>query len=417
MTKNNSFPRTILVSSVMAIGLLGNMASAQSTTSPYSMYGLGNFAPKGDIRASAMGGAGMALTPVSGLGNLNPASSAYLDSMLFFIDFQTKGNSTSYSTKSQTERAFDSSFDNLSFGFKAARWWGTGFGLASMSQTNYEISAQKFLLGEQSKYDVLYEGNGGLSKVYWTNGFRFKNLSLGVNANYVWGNLESKETSTFSLINGETMVNTKTYHLNNLVWDLGLQYHLKLGKNKLSIGATYQPKTTLLTSFTREITGNYTYYTDDRAATDYQLPESFGGGLGLTFGKALTFAADFKLEKWSEAANPVKYASLNDATSLQAGVEYTPQSNQYRNVFNRMMYRAGVYMGDTYLTLQGNTIAQRGFSVGVGIPLHQRRNFINISYQYGITGTQSSGLIKETCQTIKLGLSLSENWFFKSTFD
>ncbi|MFT3739467.1 MAG: hypothetical protein QM786_11975 [Breznakibacter sp.] len=409
----------IFSSLIVAGSLISTAVTAQNSSSPYSMFGLGSFNQSGDIRSAGMGGAGIALASSYGPNTTNPASLSYLDSMLFYINIQAKGNFANYATSSKTQSTFDSNFDQISFGFKAARWWGTSFGVSAISQSNYSIWSEKYILGSLNKYDVLYEGDGGLSKAYWSNSWKvLKGLSAGLNLSIVWGNLTSTETSTFTYLGGESISNIKTYHLNNFVWDAGLHYQFKMKENNVSLGATYQPKTALLTDFSQEITGNSTYYTSDNSASDYELPETFGAGLGVNvLKKSLTFAADFRLERWSKASNPIKYAQLNDAYRVAAGVEYQPQKNMYRSIFNRMMYRAGAFMGDTYLTINGQTIFQQGFSAGLGIPLRQRRNYINLSYQYSISGTKKAGLIEETNHAFKIGLSLSENWFFKSTFE
>ena len=39
------------------------------------------------------------------------------------------------------------------------------------------------------------------------------------------------------------------------------------------------------------------------------------------------------------------------------------------------------------------------------------------TYEYKLLGTHNNGLIKEQVNTIKLGLLLSENWFYKSKFE
>jgi hypothetical protein len=413
---NATIRKTLIL--VIALPIAVVTAFAQSNSSPYSMFGLGSFNSKGDVRSYGMGGAGMALPSDDGLGNLNVASLSGLDSLLFYIDLQTKATLTNYNTSNGSEQVFDSNFDNLSFAFKAGSWWGVGFGLSSLSQTDYNIMEESYIQGTVSKYNIQFEGQGGLSKVYWSNAWRLaKGLSVGLDAAYIWGNLITTKTSTFTQINGETLQNETTYYLHNMIWDAGLQYHFSLNKSKISIGATYQPKTTLLAKYKQTITGDAVYYTDEDDLTNYQLPETIGAGVGLNINKSITFAADFNFERWSQASNPIKYASLNDAYSIKAGIEFAPQKNAYQSLFNRMHYRLGANMGDTYLNVNGKTISYGGISAGLGIPLHQRRNFINIAYQYNQVGTQSAGLIKETNHTIKLGLSLSENWFFKSSFE
>lgn len=419
MTKNNRHRFGIKTISLLVGALMPCVgAAAQSSGSPYSMFGLGNFNAKGDVRSYGMGGAGMALASENSLGNLNVASLTGLDSMLFFIDLQAKANYTQYSTSQMSESNTDSNFENISFGFKVAPYWGLTFGISSLSNTDYNIRYSNYILGTLSTYDILFQGKGGLSKIYWGNGWRLaKGLSVGLNLSYVWGSLSTYKTSTFSTINGESIENQTTYYLKNLVWDAGIQYQHQWNNNSVSIGVTYQPKTSLLANYKQSIVGNSTYFTDEGDVENYELPETIGGGIGFNINKSITFAADYTLERWSNASNPIRYAGTNDAYSIKTGIEYAPQKNVYNSIFNRMHYRVGANMGDTYLKVNGTTISYKSISAGLGIPLRQKRNYINIGYQYTDVGTESAGLIKEASHTIKLGLSLSENWFFKSKFD
>lgn len=89
----------------------------------------------------------------------------------------------------------------------------------------------------------------------------------------------------------------------------------------------------------------------------------------------------------------------------------------YASLFNRMKYRAGFSAGDTYLTIADKNIKQIGFSAGLGIPLKQFRNYVNISYQYNHIGSSTGNMIEENQHTIKLGILLCETWFFKSKFE
>jgi hypothetical protein len=206
MTKNKRHRLRIKTISLLVGALMPLGIAAQSSGSPYSMFGLGNFNAKGDVRSYGMGGAGMALASENSLGNLNVASLSGLDSMLFFIDLQTKANYTRYSTSQMSESNTDLNFENISFGFKVAPYWGLTFGISSLSNTDYNIQYSNYILGTLSTYDILFQGKGGLSKIYWGNGWRLaKGLSVGLNLSYVWGSLSTYKTSTFSKLTAKVL--------------------------------------------------------------------------------------------------------------------------------------------------------------------------------------------------------------------
>jgi hypothetical protein len=422
MTETKYWSMLNKIALLMALNLLfiDSITGQHNTSSPYSMFGVGNINPAGDIRTSGMGNAGIALPSTSGLNSTNAASFASLDSLTFYMNFQSQSDLTSYTSGSTNQRSFDSNFDQFSFAFKGTRRWGCSLGLNAFSNIGYNIKTQKDLLGTGSEYDAYYKGSGGLTRIYVTNAIRvFKGLSLGANLAYVWGNLTATETSTFDAINGATINNEKKYTLNNVMFETGFQYALQRKKHSFYTGATFSPKVNLFTQYQQVISNNNgTSYVDKtESATDYQLPIRIGGGIGYGYGQALTLALDYKYENWADVENPINYATLNDSHLINFGVEFTPQNNSYRTIFNRIKYRAGAFGGDTYLTVSGKKLRETGFSAGMGIPLKQRKNFLNISYQYRHLGTSKANLIEESHHTIKLGLLLSETWFFKSKFD
>lgn len=401
--------------------VIGSISGQHNTSSPYSMFGVGNINPSGDIQTSGMGNAGIALPSTSNLNSTNVASFASLDSLTFYMNFQTQSQLTNYSSGTKSQHSFDSNFDQFSFGFRGANWWGCSFGLNAYSSIGYNINTQKYIIGTSQQYDVLYKGSGGISRIYMANAFRLtKGLSVGINVSYLWGNLSATEVSTFDYINGETINNEKKYTLGNVMLESGLQYAFKINKKQtFYTGATFSPQTRLKTNYQQQITNSSgTAYVDETAsAIDYELPMRIGGGIGYSNGKALTLAFDYKFENWSNVDNPINYATLNDSHLFSLGAEYTPQKNTYLSIFNRIKYRAGVFAGDTYLSVSGSNLKETGFSAGLGIPLKQKRNMINISYQYRHLGTSKANLIEESHHTFKLGLILPETWFFKSKFD
>ena len=74
--------------------------------------------------------------------------------------------------------------------------WGMSFGLKPVSKINYKIENRARLTGIDSVY-TLYEGTGGLNQAFIGTGIKIKNLSLGINAGYMFG---SKDYSTKKIL-------------------------------------------------------------------------------------------------------------------------------------------------------------------------------------------------------------------------
>jgi hypothetical protein len=405
---------------IVLLGINNIVAKAQNNTnSPYSMFGLGLVNSSGDSRSFGMGGTGIAMPSQEGMNTLNPASLGSLDSLAFYINFQLKSDYSTISSSNQTASSFNTNFENMSFGFKANKWWGVGFGLTSFSNIGYSIITNEYLFGTDQKYNMLYEGAGGISDVYLTNSFRLtKNFSAGVDASFLWGSIISKETADYSNLNGTKITNTRTYHLNNIHLKYGLQYHGLISSTAIFAGATYSRRTNLYTTYDQTIVYNkYELYNKMEPTNDYLVPNKLGVGLGLAFKKSWTVAADYQFDNWDGLSRPYQNAKTKDAQKFSAGIEYAPYKNQFSSIFNRMKYRAGAFMNDTYLSINNYDLQEKGFSVGVSIPMRQLHNSISVSYQYKVIGTTSNGLLKETHNTIKIGFIWCEDWFSKSKFN
>ncbi|MCG8581518.1 MAG: hypothetical protein MI866_16455, partial [Bacteroidales bacterium] len=87
----------------------------------------------------------------------------------------------------------------------------------------------------------------------------------------------------------------------------------------------------------------------------------------------------------------------------------------HRSIFRRMHYRIGAFYDQEYLTIQGKDIDSRGITAGLTIPMRDG-SLINLAYEYKERGTTDAGLIEETFNTFKIGLTFNESWFQKRKF-
>ncbi|MEE1347444.1 MAG: hypothetical protein U0K36_06140, partial [Bacteroidales bacterium] len=77
---------------MMAALTCGVRAQAQnSTSSPYSIYGIGIINTKEDVASAGLGHSGIALAPSEWLNLSNPAGINKLDSLSFYFNINLKG--------------------------------------------------------------------------------------------------------------------------------------------------------------------------------------------------------------------------------------------------------------------------------------------------------------------------------------
>lgn len=175
------------------------------------MFGLGDIESRGSIRSSGMGGVGIAFDSKDAINILNPASYSGIDSTAFVFDIGGMGKFSTLKTLRNHEKVNDGNISAINFGFRTNKWWAMSFGLLPYSNIGYKIDTEKIISGTTVHYLNTIEGQGGINQVYVGNSFKFKNLSLGVNAAFLFGNLIILETN--NALNGEfyTMETENSY--------------------------------------------------------------------------------------------------------------------------------------------------------------------------------------------------------------
>jgi hypothetical protein len=390
-----------------------------STTSPYSMFGIGVIENNSDVVNSGMGYTGIALPSKGYLNNLNPASFSSLDSSTFTFNIQAEASFAKYATEYESKKTINGNIDGLSFGFKVNDNWGMSIGLSPYSSIGYHINSEKYIIGSESTYPVNYEGSGGLSKLYWSNGIRlFKQFSFGINLAYLWGTTDLSETSSYPYILGETIINQKSYKINNLYLEYGFQYQLPIKSNLLSFGGTINTESSLYTSYVHRIytSADYEYYSKQKEAEDILIPQSFSLGASFESKNGWLVAADYHFGKWSSLDMTSVNGHFKDINRYNFGIQYEPQSKSKRSLLQKLSYRFGGFYAENYLDINGIDLSEKGVTMGFSLPIN-RNSLLNFSYEHKQSGSQLQGLIKESYNTFKLGITFNERWFVRHQFE
>jgi hypothetical protein len=384
---------------------------AQVTSSPYSMFGLGIPEEQSTGYSKAMGGTGIGFMSDQYLNTQNPASYSGLDSLLSIFEIGVFGKYTKYSTNKENQALVNANLKYINMGFRITPWLATSFGFSPYSSIGYNINSNSTLGGSILSFDKSYTGEGGVNQIYLGGSVKvFKNLSVGINAAYLFGNVTHSEASTsFSY-----SLKDVTY-VSNFNIKYGLNYHFDIDKNNFCIGLIYTNAKTL-------ITDNITTITTDNGTTNaksrthnYRIPE--GLGAGLSFRKGFFHAGvDFERSMWKGISfdNPLVYARNSDRISL--GVEF-PSLGLNKGTSRMIMYRFGAeYKGSPYV-IQGTPINYYGMTFGAGLPLKGVVSILNLSLELGQNGTISKGLFKETFVTMHLDFTLRALWFMKHKYE
>ena len=408
---------------VFLFAVVSGVAFAQNNTnSPYTRYGYGQLSDVGSSNSKAMGGVAYGLRDGSQVNFANPASYTAVDSLTFIFDGAVSLQNTNFSNGTLKQNAKNSSFDYVTMLFRAAPWCGMSFGLLPYSNVGYSMT--EYRADEaypENSSSVKYAGDGGLHQLYVGAGFKiFKNLSVGANFSYLWGDISRSAYLTFpSDANQLPFLRASSASLHSYKLDFGAQYTQMLGKkHALTVGAVVSPghelnsRTSIETQVGNSSTGA-TVSVRDSVAT-YGIPLTVGAGLTYVYDNRLTVGADFMLQQW----NKTTYMNAKDAfcsrTRIGVGAEYIPNP-MGRSYLAHVKYRIGAYFSQPYYKINGIRAADEyGVSGGFAFPLLRTRSLLSVTAQYVRVKGKHPSFLDENTLRISIGITFNERWFFKS---
>ncbi|GHT77831.1 membrane protein [Bacteroidia bacterium] len=400
--------------------------SQSNTNSPYTWYGYGQIADQSSAAQRAMGGIGYGLRSSQLINPLNPASFSAVDSLTFMLDFGISGKLGWFEQGTDGAKAqkYNAGLEYVVMQFPLAKGLGLGLGFTPVTFVGYKFGNDSILPSGTTMYNR-HTGSGGLSKVYAALSYRItKDFSAGVNIGYMFGD-KTRDKSSVPSSNASTNISGDTLQVRALTYELGIQYRFPVNKTtEWIIGAVYTPKTKIgATTMHGEakydsngyITGIPTYSSSNDLV--FQFPETYAAGFTYHKLNKLTAGADFQYQRWAAAKFYDETNALNDRMKINAGVEYIPNIMNNK-LFNRIRYRAGVYYSNSYVKIEGSGYQDRkyddfGASLGLGIPMNDRRSFVNLAFQYSMLRPDVSAYIKEQYFKFTISYTYNELWFMK----
>ena len=414
----------------------GASASAQNTSSsPYSQFGLGDLKSSLLPQNKAIGGLSNGFRkpgPYSNINLSNPASYSAIQLTTFDIGATTDLRQLSKTDIS--ENSFNAILSHITIGVPVSRRSALSFGILPFSQTGYQYKSSGTVAG--SKVDYIYSGDGGLSKAYLGYGIGIgKNLSVGANASYIFGNIKHNRSTEFPEDLGA--LNSRTQEGNNisgLIIDYGLQYEGNLSKTtKLIVGYSGN-NGNHLTSRNSTVTTRYlkdfaagaespaldTTFFSEGDSRKLNLPLSHSFGFAVQKTDYWLVGADFSYAGWSDYTAGDVNPGLNNTYGVAVGGQFTPDPTAVSSYFKLVEYRLGFKYDKTYVNINNNDINQYGLTLGLGLPLQSNRTTfyrVNFAAEIGQRGTLENSLIRERYVNLTLGFTMNDRWFIKPKFD
>ena len=411
---------------VLLLMILSGAAIAQNNTnSPYTRYGYGQLADQGSGNSKAMGGIAYGLRDKYQTNFANPASYTAVDSLTFIFDGGISLQNTNFSNGTLKQNAKNSSFDYIVMQFRASKWAAVSLGLLPYSNVGYSMREyNEDTDAPTNSSAVSYSGEGGLHQLYLGAGFKIlKNLSIGANFSYLWGDITQIGNESFPS-NSAIMPFTRVFSVSMKSYklDFGAQYTHQFGKkHEATLGVVFSPGHNLSNdAYVQDQTGDKdtgaTVNTRDSIVTT-GIPTTFGIGMTYVYDGRLTVGVDAMFQNW----NKVNFMNTKDALckrgKIAVGAEYLPNPTG-RSYFSHVKYRLGAYYSKPYYKIRGERAADEyGLTAGFGLPIPRTRSVLSLSAQYvRVQGTQAAFLNENTLR-ICVGVTFNERWFFKRRVD
>lgn len=431
------------------VALLPIRLSAQTqmqtinTFSSYTMYGLGELQTQGSLTARSMGGAGIAQRNGAMMNILNPAAYSMAIPKAVLFNFGMEGSSyfASQNVGGQTlkNKYTTVNFHDIALQVPIARGLGFGFSLAPYSSVGYRHESSS-LEPNVGYVESINTGSGDVTEVKFGVGWALtKRLSIGVAAQYYWGDIDRYFSKTITGITpSSTALSTMgldNISVSKIKGQAGIQYSpISNEKRKLTLAATYDiggdlsPRSARVISAVDGADGDI-YAQNDTTRMSLVMPRQSVVGFSYNSSK-LVVAGDVSYQNWLDLNEDVEFTdsgmkvAYNNVLTMKLGMEYTPRRTDVRKYYNRVSYRLGARLGGYQYTFGGEELKQYTVTAGVGLPF----NIIGISkidlgVEWGSLGSTKSvmvdnqriGLVKQNQLKFSLGFTMfgDDYWFVR----
>ena len=444
----------------LAILLFPVMLYSQSAdNSPYSRFGFGNIVNSQKVSSVGMG----RLSSVYGDGyntNFdNPATLTSLINATYEGGIYAKYTQIEQQTSSQTQWSGNMSYLSISFPLKnqiseslqkkpSKFKWVMGFNLSPYSTNNYNLQETRNVdsIGE---VQTLYNGTGGSYKMVWGNAVKYKNLSVGLNIGWLFGKSSYGRQILFNdLAYSYSDVFTDDYSIRGFSWKAGATYRFDLSQTNDKKEAKYPGRNLLIgvsgnSAQSFNTTQSFLYrrvrtgiQSPDGSTIDTfkispaegvkgkgKLPSELNVGVLYTHSPKLKIGVDYSFSDWSKYENDAKPSEqilkLDKQYKIAAGIEYSPNPDDYKYYFKRIRYRLGAYYQQDPRLINGSELTETGVSFGMGMPIRLPRQqiaFVHWALEAGKFGNVN--VINEKYLRLHFAFNFSDtSWFYKRKYD
>ncbi len=435
----------------MWVSMVGqNTLIRPTNNSPFSRFGMGNFADQYTAMQAGMAGLTAAFPDQYHLNFQNPASLGFLQLTSFEVGVAARYSALT--EQDNKENLWSGSLNYLALGFplinpvnkvldrdQTPLGIGMSFSLRPYTSVGYNILTD-IEVPELGPTQNSFKGSGSTYRLMWGNGIRYKNLAFGFNAGAIFGKLINSRRIEFDSLSVSyaTEFQDET-SVGGWLWEAGLMYVLPLSKVEETSGRVRAGEikrlvfgingsstnyfTTNSSSYQRRdnlILGDIdTIFSERDVLRQAVLPTQLN--FGVTFEKVnqLRLGLEYSMGLWSDFRSESLPANYDNTWRIAFGGEYIPDFFSFNSYFDKVRYRFGAFYGTDPRVFSGQQLENYGLTFGFGFPMIKPRetiSYFDIAFELGQFGV--SDLLQETYFKVTMGFALNDNsWFFKRKFN
>lgn len=409
---------------IIAFCLLATGSYGQDNTgTPYSFYGLG-LMPENTGPYTAMGGVAAAMRDNNNINYLNPASYTALDSNRFYFQFGITGEFTHVSTHKESANYRVAQNASINMAFRLYQNLYASFGFNEKSDIGYDLLYSNIIAGSENVfYSQHIQGEGGLNEAYLGLAWRYKNLSIGLNSSMIFGKIEKRQTLQPLLENSYYVRSSQNIRVSDGLFTGGIQYLFDLSKkSKLTLGTSFNFGTGLhskqeyIAYKVNSGTNSSSIIDNDQNLRrgDITYPFRILSGFNYSYKDRWNIAGDYTFQKMSNFKEFGKSQGMKDYHQGALGVSWQPEK-MGRFWWQRNKYMLGTYFVRSSVNLKNKDINTYAFTLGTQMPVFARNSelLLGVALDFGIRGTEASGLIQEKFGKVRVNIAFKEGWFMK----
>ena len=407
-----------------------NPLFAQSTSSPFSTFGIGERYSTALTNNQGMAGVGVSQPQFWYTNNQNPALLVYNNLTFFHAGLAIEQRAISSDTLTEKTKAGNMNYLVTSFPVKWNRWV-TSFAISPYTTVKYNLKSVEFANGTGERFDKFEQGSGGITQVSWSNGVRLTpDLSVGVRASYLFGSIfnlyQNRSQTPNQPLHYYATIEDRSY-VKDFIFGAGVSFSkdslFSRDRFRLSFGAYYEFAGNLTTRtstmlYRSSVPGNNGVKIDLDTLTSTKgiisIPPGLTAGVALSRGD-WSLATEFSYYDWSSFKSVnADDEGLKESFRIAIGGEMTPDTYS-ENYLKRMTYRLGASVEELPYLANNQKVHDLGINFGMSLPAG--RSSLDLGFRYGRRGNRTENLLEENYFRIYFGLSFNDQWFIQRKFD